>query len=355
MRIVCDLDDTLCRAGKDFGNAIPITDVIQRIRKLKNEGHVIIIYTGRGQLSCNGDIERIERKYRSIVSAWLKDNDVPCDELIFGKPLGDLYIDDKAMSVDGFLDSIPKRLGGNSGAEIMRIGNQVIKSGCGSAKQAEWYSAAAKLGINVPKVTSIVGDTIYMTYIPGIPGNQLNAIRMDDIYRIISLISFFSMQKGNYTFSSEKLAERVLSHLGSVGKTWLDYPFLFDFLKSHDMFYASQASFCHGDLSLSNTIFNEREIFLIDPIPNDNYSSYLLDYGKLLFSFDGGEMFLHEEEPDEIEEAFSKLCDLLSANGILKEVRAIEATYWLRLLKYTKDNSKKQLVLKKAKEIEGQL
>ena len=40
MRIVCDLDDTLCRAGKDFGNAIPITDVIQRIRKLKNEGHV---------------------------------------------------------------------------------------------------------------------------------------------------------------------------------------------------------------------------------------------------------------------------------------------------------------------------
>ena len=66
-------------------------------------------------------------------------------------------------------------------------------------------------------------------------------------------------------------------------------------------------------------------------------------------------MFLHEEEPDEIEEAFSKLCDLLSANGILKEVRAIEATYWLRLLKYTKDNSKKQLVLKKAKEIEGQL
>ena len=69
---------------------------------MKDDGWEIVIYSARGQVSCKGDLKEIERKNRPVVEEWLKRHNVPCDELVFGKPIGDIYIDDKGMSLDDF-------------------------------------------------------------------------------------------------------------------------------------------------------------------------------------------------------------------------------------------------------------
>lgn len=47
-------------------------------------------------LTHNGDLKAIEEDVGSVTRTWLATHGVPYDELRFGKPYGDLYIDDKA-------------------------------------------------------------------------------------------------------------------------------------------------------------------------------------------------------------------------------------------------------------------
>ena len=57
--------------------------------------------------SFNGNIGLINKHTSTILNSWLLKNDIPYDELYFGKPWGkDLsYIDDKSLSIKRFLNS----------------------------------------------------------------------------------------------------------------------------------------------------------------------------------------------------------------------------------------------------------
>lgn len=96
--IVFDLDGTLC-TGKPYENAIPIRENIDRLnREFPKEEYRIIIWTARGGLTFDGDLEQIENKYREMTEAWLKKHNVNHEELWFGKPVYDLFIDDKTKN-----------------------------------------------------------------------------------------------------------------------------------------------------------------------------------------------------------------------------------------------------------------
>ena len=43
---------------------------------------------------CNGDVSKVIEKIGKITEDWLEKWKVPYDELIFGKPHADIYIDD---------------------------------------------------------------------------------------------------------------------------------------------------------------------------------------------------------------------------------------------------------------------
>ena len=125
---VFEIDDTICNTiNRDYENAMPYCDVIAKINKLHEEGAKIKLYTSRGMVSCNGDLEKIIAKNKDVLERWLKKNNVQYDELIFGKPLGDMYIDDKAMNVREFLSQEFCSLSGHSGYSVTRIGNIVKK------------------------------------------------------------------------------------------------------------------------------------------------------------------------------------------------------------------------------------
>ncbi len=90
-KTVCfDLDGTLCNnTFGDYESAQPFGWAIERVNRLSREGHRVLIMTARG--SATGiDWEPVTRDQ---LDRW----GVLYDELHFGKPSADVYIDDRAF------------------------------------------------------------------------------------------------------------------------------------------------------------------------------------------------------------------------------------------------------------------
>lgn len=104
-RIIVDLDNTLCVVeNRDFINAKPIQEVIDKVAEYHAKGYEVVISTARGQNSCKTPKE-MQDKYYEITKGWLDANNVRYDSIEIGyKKNADLYIDDKAINVEDFLD-----------------------------------------------------------------------------------------------------------------------------------------------------------------------------------------------------------------------------------------------------------
>jgi glycerol-3-phosphate cytidylyltransferase len=107
MKFVFDLDGTLCSitAGNEYNKAIPFADRIHEVNRLHAAGHYITIFTARGASS------GLNWHYTTI--AQLEKWGVKYSELRdSGKPSGDVYIDDKAISVSDWVKTWkPKKIG----------------------------------------------------------------------------------------------------------------------------------------------------------------------------------------------------------------------------------------------------
>ncbi|MCX6770001.1 MAG: HAD hydrolase family protein [Candidatus Micrarchaeota archaeon] len=100
MRIVIDLDGTICairKEGQKYSEVAPKPKAILAIRKLKAAGHTIIIHTARHMKTCEGNVGAVVARVGPATIQWLHEHKVPYDEIHFGKPWGELYIDDQAM------------------------------------------------------------------------------------------------------------------------------------------------------------------------------------------------------------------------------------------------------------------
>ena len=100
-----DLDGTVCTQENSdtYHLAKPLIQTVKKINCLYADGHRIVIFTARGMVTCDGDVSQIEGAYREMTEKWLNDNRVCYDELIFGKPAGDYYVDDKSLTPDKFV------------------------------------------------------------------------------------------------------------------------------------------------------------------------------------------------------------------------------------------------------------
>ena len=107
--IVVDIDGTFCEKPieGDYSKCKPIKKFCDELRYQNSIGTYIILYTSRNMRSFNGNIGLINKYTSSILNSWLLKNEIPYDELYFGKPWGkDLsYIDDKSLSIKKFLNT----------------------------------------------------------------------------------------------------------------------------------------------------------------------------------------------------------------------------------------------------------
>ena len=105
---VFDLDGTICvekpkgTPKEEYSNVKPNDEIINHMKILHELGHYIIIHTARHMKTMNNDVKKVENAVGDITKQWLNKYDVPYDELIFGKPLGTYYIDDRSVLIDDF-------------------------------------------------------------------------------------------------------------------------------------------------------------------------------------------------------------------------------------------------------------
>ena len=116
-RIIVDLDNTICKTSDgNYSDAIPVSDMVNKIRSLKKEGYEISIYTSLNMRTYESNLGKIAANTIPIIIDWLRKHEIPCDELFIGKPwCGDdgFYVDDRAIRPSEFLKY--------SNSEIMEI------------------------------------------------------------------------------------------------------------------------------------------------------------------------------------------------------------------------------------------
>ena len=110
-RICFDLDNTLVTFPtiiNDYTSVKPIEKNINFLKYLKSFGNIIIIYTARRMKTHNGNIGKVSSDIGKITFDTLDKFDIPYDEIYFGKPHADFYIDDLALNC---FDDLEKELG----------------------------------------------------------------------------------------------------------------------------------------------------------------------------------------------------------------------------------------------------
>ena len=106
-RFCFDLDNTLVgppTTAGDYSTVTPMDQNIHFLRYLKGMGHYVIIHTARRMRTHNGNVGKVTADIGEVTIATLKEFNIPYDELHFGKPYADFYIDDKAITAYGSLE-----------------------------------------------------------------------------------------------------------------------------------------------------------------------------------------------------------------------------------------------------------
>lgn len=96
MIIFVDIDETICTSpdNRDYRQASPIISNINKINELYESGDTIIYWTARGTGS---GID-----WREVTEEQFERWGVKYHELKFGKPIYDMFIDDKNINSEVF-------------------------------------------------------------------------------------------------------------------------------------------------------------------------------------------------------------------------------------------------------------
>ena len=98
MLVYVDIDETICYSPKsrNYANAQPDQERIQKINKLYDEGHIIVYWTARGTMTGTNWYE--------ITRDQLEEWGAKHHELRMGKPAYDLFIDDKNINSSTYFE-----------------------------------------------------------------------------------------------------------------------------------------------------------------------------------------------------------------------------------------------------------
>ena len=261
-KLVIDLDDTIswCH-DRDWPNAIPNLPVIRKINKLYNDGWDIEIFSSRGQLS--------KTHYFDQVTVWLEEYGVLYTTLRFDKPLGTLYVDDKACSPIDFVNMEIEYLTGWSGNQLMRVGNRIHKTDPRWQDTLKWFKFASGY-LFTPEILSVTGNELVMEYIR--PKRKTTFADACKVVKVISSLNLEPLQDHLWIDYVNRIRVNHLEHCRDLNRI-LYYLMMMD---------PPRSGFSHGDLTPDNIIINRRgSMVLIDPLLV-TYSSPAIDQAKVI-------------------------------------------------------------------------
>lgn len=165
---------------------------------------------------------------------------------------------------------------GRSGASVKRIDEQIIKTCTNAKEQFQWLKLARERGFPVPDVFTLSPGSYSMQHVSRVPVPENYAELIETV-----LNKFKQEPNEAYPFSTYlKYVMRNITdkkHKYSIARC---------FTKAERREYEAQRSWCHGDMTLSNIIWNGTDPILIDPsYKTGMWQSYLIDVGRLMQSY----------------------------------------------------------------------
>jgi capsule biosynthesis phosphatase len=80
---------------------MPIPGRAKLLNQLRSNGHVVIIHTARMMNTHEGNVGKVIKNVAKLTLDQLDFWGFEYDEIYFGKPNADIYVDDKALHVSG--------------------------------------------------------------------------------------------------------------------------------------------------------------------------------------------------------------------------------------------------------------
>jgi capsule biosynthesis phosphatase len=165
MRICLDIDGTICEVrGKtdDYAAVRPLPQAAERIRSLRAAGHYVILATARHMQTCGSNVGMVVARQAQTLIGWLARHGIEYDELWFGKPHADLYVDDKAFPFSGNWDEVSQDLLQRSCERVGKINIVVAMAGAGTR--------FAQKGYDLPKpLIPAFGEPMYRHAVRSLP------------------------------------------------------------------------------------------------------------------------------------------------------------------------------------------
>lgn len=350
LRICFDIDNTLVTyptIPNDYSTVKPIHKMINLVNYLKEQGHYIILHTARRMKTHNNNVGRVIKDIAVVTIDTLNNFNVNYDEIIFGKPLADIYIDDR--SINPYINNISyfgifnendefihNKIKNNKYNLIKKNDNKITKIGKKNFLESQIYyykNIPENLTQYFPK---FYNDNIQeqiceytIDYINGIPlyflhkNSLITEKIIDDLFNILNTIH--NTNNENITIIDENIHNNYFKKLYSRFNT-NDYFFedantifikIIDNLKKN--YSPKTVGVIHGDFWFSNIIleYNENYKFIdmkgqIDDIFTLNGDIYY-DFGKLYQSILGYDLYLNnciinQEYLDNLKKYFLKKC-----------------------------------------------
>lgn len=172
MRICLDVDGTLCElkhGHDDYATVRPLPHAAESIRRLRAAGHYVILATARHMKTCGGNVGQVVARQGPTLMEWLHRHGIEYDELWFGKPHADVYLDDKAMAFQGNWYAFGEQELLRRGGAVQKMNLVITMAGAGSR-----FSA---VGYDLPKpLVSAFGEPMYRHAVRSLPLEQAETL-----------------------------------------------------------------------------------------------------------------------------------------------------------------------------------
>jgi capsule biosynthesis phosphatase len=315
LRVCFDLDNTLVTHPTihgDYTSVLPIQRNIDYLKLLKRLGHTIIIYTARRFKTHKGNVGAIVADIGKITFDTLDKFDIPYDEIFFGKPYAQYYIDDLAvnanLSLDKALGIYDTDISPRSFNKVEYTDNTVIKY---TANEGEvyWYkNIPESLQKYFPKVVSIQDNRIELERIDGVSYSYLyinKQLTLSHINKLINILTSIHNSKepintNIYSNYSEKLVKRFIENKELYIKYGVVEKFstILYLIQKYESYKEGLIGIIHGDPVFTNIFETPTGIKFIDMRGKQGdevtlYGDVYYDFAKIYQSLIGYDNILN--------------------------------------------------------------
>lgn len=282
LRVCFDLDNTLVTYPEISGNydtVKPIDRNIKFARLLKDLGHTIIIYTARRMKTHKGNVGAVISDIAKVTFDTLDKYDIPYDEIYFGKPYADFYIDDlsvnPSISLDKSMGIFNTDIEARDFNKVEFFGDKVIKH-TANAGEVFWYNNIPHgLESNFPIVYEIKNHKIVLERIEGVnysylyTNKSLTISDLDLLLNKLNTIHSYQYQVTGDIYSNyiEKICDRYENNKNTYLKlpeSNIIFNKIIDGLKNYQNEQLGKPSIIHGDPVFTNVIKTKTGIKFID-------------------------------------------------------------------------------------------